>query len=187
MITVRPSDLLIAPPNLPDARFRKAVLMLTHSHEGGSFALCLNRPTRYDCMDILKDLDLDEDINMPLPLYWGGPVSPGTVWMLHSSEWSMQDHTVEINDEWSMTSNERMFLCLNDGDQPQQFRLMFGFCSWAPGQLQAELKGLPPRNPKHSWLVAQNPGAEWVFEQPVENLWENATTLSSHQAVDSWL
>jgi hypothetical protein len=26
-----------------------------------------------------------------------------------------------------------------------------------------------------------------LFEQPVEDLWTNATTLCSHQAVDSWL
>lgn len=85
-----------------------------------------------------------------------------------------------------MTSNEKMFYMLEANNQPLHFRLVFGFCSWAPSQLEAELRGLPPWNPKHSWLVAKNPGPEWLFEQPVENLWDNATTLCSHQAVDSW-
>lgn len=187
MIEIKSTDLLIAPPSIPDPRFRKTVLMLTHSHEGGSFALCLNRPSRYVCNDILKDLELGEDLNLEIPLYWGGPVNPSTVWMLHSSEWSLDDRTVPIDSNWSMTSNEQMFVHLADGDCPQEFRLMFGFCSWSPQQLEAELRGLPPWNPNHSWLVAANPGAEWIFEQPVENLWENATTLCSHQAVDSWL
>lgn len=187
MITIEATDLLIAPPTIPDPRFRKTVLMLTHTHDGGSFALCLNRHTNYDCNDILKDLDLGTDLNVPMPLYWGGPVSPGTVWMLHTSEWQLETNTVEITQEWSMTSHAKMFERLNAGDTPRQFRLMFGFCSWAPNQLEAELQGQPPWNPNHSWLVARNPGAEWIFEQPVENLWENATTLCSHQAVDSWL
>lgn len=186
MITIESTDLLIAPPTIPDPRFRKTVLMMTHQHEGGSFALCLNRPSKYVCTDIIKELDAVDNLELNIPLYWGGPVSPSTIWMLHSSEWQMSERTITVTDQWSMTSNEGMFQHLADGDVPRQFRLVFGFCSWAPNQLEAELRGLPPWNPKHSWLVAKNPGAEWLFEQPVENLWENATTLCSHQAVDSW-
>lgn len=186
MVEYKSTDILISPPAIPDPRFRKCVMMLTHDHEGGSFALCLNRPSRYDCNDILKQMPIGDNINLPLPLYWGGPVSPSTIWMLHSSEWKLETHTVEINEHWSMTSNEKMFYMLEANNQPLHFRLVFGFCSWAPSQLEAELRGLPPWNPKHSWLVAKNPGPEWLFEQPVENLWDNATTLCSHQAVDSW-
>jgi len=186
MVEFKPTDLLIAPPSIPDPRFRKSVMMLTHSHEGGSFALCLNRPSNYVCNDIIKEIDSVRDLDINIPLYWGGPVSPSTVWMLHSAEWSLEERTVEIDEAWSMTSHESMFAHLADGDCPRQFRMVFGFCSWAPQQLEAELRGLPPWNPKHSWLVAANPGSEWIFEQPVENLWENATTLSSHQAVDRW-
>ena len=187
MLEFKPTDLLIAPPTIPDHRFRKTVLMLTHNHDGGSFALCLNKPSRYVCNDIIKDLEIAGDIDLQIPLYWGGPVSPGTVWMLHTSEWQLEDRTVEITEDWSMTSHESMFACLADGDCPRQFRMVFGFCSWAPQQLEAELRGMPPWHPNHSWLIAANPGAEWLFEQPVENLWENATTLCSHQAVDRWL
>lgn len=187
MIEYKPTDLLISPPSIPDPRFRKTVLMLTHDHDGGSFALCLNKPSRYVCKDILQNIEALQDLDLQFPMYWGGPVSQGTVWMLHSAEWELDERTVEIDESWSMTSHESMFAHLADGDYPQQFRLMFGFCSWAPNQLIAELRGLPPWNSKHSWLVAANPGPEWIYEQPVENLWENATTLCSHQAVDSWL
>ena len=187
MTEYKPTDLLIAPPSIPDPRFRRTVMMLTHDHDGGSFALCLNKPSRYICKDILQNLDNLQDLDVQFPMYWGGPMSPGTVWMLHSSEWRIEERTVEINEDWSMTSSESMFVSLADGDCPRQFRLMFGFCSWSPGQLESELKGAPPWNPNHSWLLAANPGAEWIFEQPVEDLWENATTLCSHQAVDSWL
>jgi hypothetical protein len=36
-------------------------------------------------------------------------------------------------------------------------------------------------------LVAENPGADWLFDSAVEDLWTEATQLSSNQAVDSWL
>jgi putative AlgH/UPF0301 family transcriptional regulator len=80
-----------------------------------------------------------------------------------------------------------MFNVMAHGDYPQFFRIMFGYCSWQPGQLRCELEGLAPWKQEHSWLVAHNMGPEWLFEQPVEDIWTNATTLSSHQAVDSWL
>lgn len=178
------TDLLIAPPQIPDPRFRKTVLMLTHDHRGGSFALCVNRPTEHTLQDIVEELGIDTELNFPL--YWGGPVNSNTVWMLHSTEWSCE-HTVEINEEWSMTSNIEMFRDFAIGNFPRHFRLMLGYCSWSRGQLEAELAGMPPWNHNNSWLIAENLGPEWLFEQPVELLWESATTLSSHQAVSNWL
>ncbi len=183
----KPTDLLIAPPGLPDSRFRNTVLMLTHSHTGGSFALCVNQPTEYTLQDLIQDVDLNLEVELNFPIYWGGPVGRNTVWMLHSSEWSIPDVTVEINRDWSMTSNLSMFMHLSDGDYPQHFRIVHGYCSWAPAQLECELTGRGPWRREHAWLVAQNPGPEWLFEQPVDDLWANATTESSHQAVDSWL
>lgn len=184
MITPNSTDLLISPPNIPDSRFRNTVLMLTHDHDGGSFALCVNRETKYTLKDLLEDTEIELNVNFPV--YWGGPVGASTVWMLHSSEWSI-DNTVEIDEHWSMSSSIEMFRALALGDCPRHFRILFGYCSWAPGQLQCELDGLGPWKKEHSWLVAKNLGPEWLFEQPVETVWDNCTTLSSHQAVDSWL
>lgn len=158
--------------------------MLTHDYPNGSFALCVNKPTEHTLQDIIDELGIETNLNFPL--YWGGPVNPGTVWMLHDSAWSI-DQTVEVNDEWSMTSNIDMFRHLADGDYPQHFRLMIGYCSWARGQLQAEIAGSPPWQNGHSWLIAKNKGPEWLFDQPEDRLWETATELSSHQAVASWL
>lgn len=177
-------DLLIAPPNMPDPRFRKAVILLTHDLASGAFALCLNRETRHRVGDIIEDLGIGFDL--PHPLYWGGPVSPSTIWMLHSDDWHT-DNTHEVCEGWSMTSSREMFEQIGDGDEPQHYRFFAGYCSWGPGQLQAELAGAEPWSRDQSWLVAQNPGPSWLLEQPIEHLWSSATTLSSHQAVASWL
>lgn len=177
-------NLLIAPPTIPDTRFRKSVLVLTNDNLRGSFALCINKPTNHTLKDLLEDTGIETELNFPL--YWGGPVNPNTIWMLHSSEWSCA-HTVPINDDWSVTSHMSMFHHLADGDYPEHFRLMYGYSSWAQGQLKAELRGTAPWNPAHSWLVAENPGPGWLFEQPVEDVWMNSTELSGHQAVDTWL
>jgi putative transcriptional regulator len=186
MVNPQDTDLLIAPPGLPDPRFKDTVLMLTHHHDQGSFALCVNRESHHTLQDLIKEVDLELDCELNFPLYWGGPMSPTTIWMLHSSEWSIEGVTVSIDDQWSMTSNMGMFQHIADGDYPQHFRIMYGYCSWARDQLVGELAGRAPWRKEHSWLVAHNLGPEWLFEQPIEDLWTNATTLCSHQAVDSW-
>lgn len=181
-----PGDLLIAPPTIPDLRFRNTVLLMTHNDKSGSLALCLNKPTDYSVKDVFDKLSMEYEMNLNFPLYWGGPISPTTVWMLHDKEWSMEG-TIEINNEWAMTSSMRMFTHLADGDFPKHFRLVYGFCSWEPEQLKAELSGRPPWSTRHSWLVAKNPGPAWLMEAPVDELWRLTTELSGHQAVDDWL
>lgn len=171
-------DLLIAPPGMRDPRFQDAVLMITHDTAGGSFALCLNKTSEYCLQDIIEEVGVD--LNLNFPLYWGGPVSPSTVWMLHSTDW-MCEYSEELSSDWAMTSNVVMFEHMADGDYPQFFRMMFGYSSWTRGQLASELAR------KDSWLIATNPGPEWVLDAPIDDLWTAATCLSGKQAVASWL
>lgn len=183
---VRATDLLIAPPGMPDLRFRNSVLFLTHHRDQGSFALCVNKSTAWTLPEVLEGTDLRPDILPNIPVYWGGPVSPQSLWMLHSSDWVCEG-TVMLSTAWAMTSSEKMFYHMADRDLPRQFRIVMGYCSWAPGQLEGELEGHRPWHREQSWLVAHDIGPEWLLEQDSEDLWASATTLCSHQAVDSWL
>lgn len=182
---IKTSDLLIAPPQIPDQRFHEAVILLLNNNpDTGSLGLCLNKTTDTTIDDL--DLGFEGDVSMPWPVYWGGPVNQRTLWMLHSTEWSVDD-TVELTDKWSMTSSLDMFEALADGFIPEHFRMFAGYCSWAPQQLERELAGQLPWKREHAWLVAQGVTPEWLFQVPLEDLWGTATTLSSHQAVASWL
>lgn len=183
-INIDAGSLIIAPPGIPDQRFKNSVMLMSHKFRGGTVGLCINRPTEYTVKDILIDTGITANLNFPM--YWGGPMNQTTIWMLHSAEWKIE-HTMEISKNWSITSNLAMFYHLADNDVPKYFRMMFGHASWAPGQLEAELRGLPPWNPNHSWLTASEQEPEWLFECPVEDLWDITAELSGHQAVDSWL
>lgn len=181
---IESGDLLIAPPAMADGRFKQSVLLLTHCYHGGTYALCVNRPTKHTVQDVLYQTDIVSSLNFPV--YWGGPVDTTTVWMLHSIDWSIEQ-TVNINEQWAVTSNIEMFHHLADNDYPKHFRVMFGHCTWAQNQLRSELLGRSPWSHNNSWLTARDPGPEWLFEQELEKVWEKTTMLSSHQAVDSWL
>ena len=177
-------DLLVAPPTIIDSRFEKTVLLLTHNIEAGSLALCLNKQSEYKVNDILKEVNLQLEKN--LPLFWGGPVSQNTVWMLHSKEWAIET-TIDIDENWSLTSHVSMFHHLADGDEPAKFRIFFGQASWGPGQLRGELEGDPPWNKNHSWLTVKKPDVDWLLDTNPKNLWIESTQICGEQAVDKWL
>jgi putative transcriptional regulator len=181
---IEPGDLLISPPNINDSRFEKTVLLVTHKAQAGSLALCLNRPSHHKVNEILKDVDLKLSNNFGL--YWGGPVAQNTVWMLHDSKWNI-DATLNINDNWAITSHSSMFHHLADGDYPEYFRCFFGQASWAPGQLEGELMGDPPWSKSHSWLMAKNPEPSWILNTNPKILWMESTQISGEQAIDRWM
>ena len=179
-----PGSFLIAPPSMSDTRFSKTALLITHKNLSGTFALCLNKPTNHDISQIAIELGIPNSLQFPL--FWGGPVNSGSIWMLHSPEWQCE-YTMPVNENWSVTSNEAMFHYISDGDVPNYFRIAYGFCSWAPGQIDMELSGMPPFNKRSSWLVANNIKPEDIFEQHVNEVWDNCVAMSGQQAVDNWL
>ena len=184
MLGLAPGDVIIAPPRIRDSRFAKTVVMLTHTTGGAQFGLCLNKPSSNTVADLTPELDVP--LPYDIPLYWGGPVNPQTIWMLHSSEWVIED-THTINKHWSMTSCLEMFHHIADGDCPNYYRFTFGFCGWAPGQLENELKGQEPYGLDSSWLTWSNPDTSKLLEVGHEELWRVSCEQSSHQAVASWL
>ena len=179
-----PGSLLIAPPAMTDSRFSKTVLLVTHHNSQGTFALCLNKPTKHTLSSLSEELKLD--VELPFQLHWGGPVHHGSIWMIHDNTWE-NEHTMYVDEKWRITSNESMFHHMADGDAPRTFRLVYGFSSWAPGQLEAELAGIGPFSKKSSWVIAGKSEPEWMFEIPIDKLWDDATELASNQAIDTWL
>ncbi len=180
---INPGDAIIAPPRMQGSNFAKSVILITTQRGGGHFGLCLNKPSNHRLSDL--SLELDCDLPEDYSLYWGGPVGTQTIWMLHSSEWSI-DATQEINTHWSMTSHKSMFHHLADRDCPNNFIMTFGFSGWAKGQLEQELLGLPPYTVDSSWLTWLQPD-QHILEVASDELWRVSCEQSSHQAVNTWM
>lgn len=183
---IRGGDLLIAPAAMQDPRFHKSVILITHHHKEGSYGLCLNRPTSYTVQDLVEEAELDIDCELRMPLYWGGPVQPNTVWMIHDPDWTTE-YTIAINEHWSITSHVNMFHHLADQDLPRYFRIFHGYSGWGPGQLQMELNSQGPWSKHSSWLTVSQIEPELVLEQDESQLWTATVELSARQAMDHWL
>lgn len=184
MVRINSGDLLIAPPSMLDHRFENTVLLLTHHDDEMSLALALNKKSNYRVNEILKPFKISLDSN-PV-LYWGGPVNPTTIWMLHDADWQIEN-TGKLNDDWAVTSHENMFHELQSGNWPSRYRIMCGHCAWAPGQLEGELEGIAPWDHKSSWLVAHDPDKNWLLGCDPDDLWQKATSFCGQQTVDSWM
>ncbi len=180
----KPGELLIAPPGMIDPRFRKAVLLITYDGLHGTQALCLNKETSTSVNTLIKPLGRELDPDQPL--FWGGPVATTTLWMLHDKGWEC-DNTLEVNDDWAVSSSTSMFAELGNTGGPHRARFYLGLANWAPGQLEMELSGDQPFQPESSWLTADAPHPDVLFNVEPTDLWNWACELSGTQAVSRWL
>ena len=178
---VAAGDLLIAPPQAQMSSFNETVIIVGVHNNEGTQGWVVNKPTGHRVSEILKEYNIQ--LSNDPELYWGGPVSPHTVWLLHSPEWRLPN-TRQINEHWCVTSNEQMFHCIAEGDAPRYFRVMMGYSGWTQGQLVEELKATPPRKHSNSWLVLRNPDTEWLAEQSEDDLWREAVAQSVQQSID---
>ena len=175
--------LLIAPPKMKNSFWYKSVIFLTEHHQNGSMGLILNKRSQMTVSDFTENIG--PRMNIPGNIYLGGPVNVKALSMLHTSEWSCSN-TLQINDDFSISSAEDLLIRLGDADAPNYFRLFLGLCGWAPRQLQEELSGSAHRDHNLSWLTA-SANHEIVFNSDLKDQWHQAVERSGNEFVQSVL
>ena len=96
----------------------------------------------------------------------GGPVETGRGFVLHSRDYFRDDNSYEVNDEVGLTATLDVLKAIAFGKAPTQSLLALGYCGWAPGQLENELRG-------NGWLTAPH-STDILFRLPVETRYEAA-------------
>jgi putative transcriptional regulator len=151
-----------------------------------SMGLCLNKSANHRLSHVLEPLNMSVNLDADPEIYWGGPISRNTVWMLHDRSWNISS-TIAINDNWSVTSHHQMFYMLSEGAWPEHFRVIIGHCGWGPGQLEKELLGQEPWDHDHSWLTVKDPSPAWLIDCDPDQMWTVACSYCGNQAVENWL
>ncbi len=163
-------NLLIAPPAVKGNFWYKTVIMVTEHHEEGSVGLVLNKRSQMSIVEFGSELGYD--INLPGYVYLGGPVNVKSLSLLHTNDW-VSKNTLQINDEFSLSSAEDILPRFAMGDTPKQWRMFVGLCGWADGQLMGEIRGEAPWKPETSWCVA-TPSLDLVFGSDTKDQWNAA-------------
>src|SRR6476469_5860568 len=142
-------QLLIAMPVMGDPRFeRSAIYLCAHSAEG-AMGIIVNRPAgRIDFPGLLRQLYIikqGDQIKLPenagaMKVLKGGPVDTGRGFVLHSSDFFIQDATLNIDQDICLTATVDILKAIANGAGPKHAILALGYAGWAPGQLENEIQ-----------------------------------------------
>ena len=175
--------LLIAPPSVRGNFWQKTVIFVTEDHARGSRGIVLNKQSKMSIREFAEQCNVDIDIDGFV--YVGGPVNVKALTLLHSSEWKT-NNTMQINDEFSISSSHELLPRLAMGDHPKHWRLLVGLCAWAPEQLTNEIKGIAPYQHNFSWLTA-TPSYTSVFGLEAQDQWTQSIEQSGTEFVQTLL
>jgi len=168
-------QMLIASPGMQDERFsRSLIYMCAHSSEG-AMGIVVNQPAPHiNFPDLLVKLDVipkAEKIQLPpgagdVTVLKGGPVETERGFVLHSSDFFMDNSTLPIDDGVFLTWTLDILKAIARGDGPASAILALGYAGWGAGQLENEIQ-------QNGWLhCAADP--ELIFGSDTDRKYEKA-------------
>lgn len=162
-----PGKILVAHPNLQSGIFSKSVIILTEHHNSGSVGFILNKPCQVDLGKIMNERGIAWESGDVL--YQGGPLNTSALVMLHTDDFS-STNTMHLPGGYAVSSDELMVEKIVMGNVPNAFRFFTGICSWAPGQLDHEIKV------NKSWLTA-TPNDAMLFNSTGLKQWRKSLNV----------
>ena len=124
-------QLLVAAPELRQAAFDHAVILLAqHSHEG-ALGIVINRPgaTR-PIAGLLSGFHADTGrVAGGVRVFFGGPVDPNFGLVLHSTEYNRAE-TIDIDGRVAMTVAPAVLRDIGLGKGPHKSLVAFGYAGW---------------------------------------------------------
>jgi putative transcriptional regulator len=153
--------LLVARPELPDPRFREAVILLVQHGPGGAAGLILNRPSRMLLSEVLPNLP--QAAGASKTLAYGGPVAPRAFMVLVTVQGEPPEPSRKVVGNVYLTGPEQLLAWLEKTGKIDSYRVFAGYGGWAPGQLAAEMT-------RGDWQVLPADEAS-LFSPEVSGLW----------------
>ena len=168
-------QVLVAMPGMVDQRFARSVIYLcAHSKEGAMGLIINQRAKRVKFADLLVQLEvIDEQEAIRLPqraggmqVLKGGPVETQRGFVLHSTDYHVEDTTMPIDATVSLTATVDILRAIARDTGPYQAVLALGYAGWAAGQLEKEIQ-------QNGWLSCEA-DADLVFGADLESKYARA-------------
>jgi len=156
--------LLLSMPQMRDPNFARSVVLLCKHNDEGAFGLVMNRPL-VTTGRVVVSLDPPVSTERELEVWIGGPVEPGSSWILVGGP-QEKFGGVPIAEGLSLSTSPDLLRRLLEPDPPANTRLIVGYSGWGPGQLEMELE-------ESAWLLSDVDPA-LLFATPPEQMWEQA-------------
>ena len=169
-IPIRPwlnGQLLIASPQLRQAAFYHAVVLLVRHTREGAFGIIVNRPAgRRSLARMLKGFGGEASkATGTVPVFFGGPVEQNVALVIHSIDYRRPD-TLDIDGRLGLSAAADVLRDIESGKGPNKSLIVFGYVGWEASQLEDELR--------HGvWLtVPEDPAL--VFDDDRTKIWADA-------------
>ena len=154
-LLVEPGDILISHPRWGEHR---RVCFVTEHTAYSTVALQLNSPLTVTFRELAasKGYDCATDRSV----FRGGDYNRSALIMLHDNAW-FSANTMQINSEWSISSDMHMLEKVVEGNTPLSYRYILGITAWPPRSLERDLASERP-----TWLVLKSPDPELITAEP---------------------
>ena len=158
-------QMLIAMPSMGDDRFARSVIYVCAHSTEGAMGIVVNQPAAHiSFADLLVQLEVVPAAE--LKVLKGGPVDTQRGFVLHSSDFFIENSTLPIDEGICLTATLDILKAIARGEGPQSAILALGYAGWAPGQLENEIQ-------HNGWLHC-TADAELIFGQDTGGKYEQA-------------
>lgn len=167
--------ILIASPTVLGI-FRHTVLYIYSNNELGSMGAILNVR-----MDSTSAKNWSDSMLWPYPekIHIGGPVEKNLGYVIHTNDYATRT-TVPFNDYYSFTGGKNIITDICDGNGPNKFSLMVGYCAWQARQLEDEIE-------RGTWIVSDFDEDSFFQDSDREVYWEHVMHIAAQQRTEKLL
>ncbi len=167
--------LLVSSRDLSDPNFAESVVLLIHYDQQGTLGLMINHRTRVPISRTIQDLDTGKHGSDPI--YIGGPVQMNAVFGLFRSRKKPDEGASVLSEVYLVSSKALLEKTLAAISGPSDLRLYLGYCGWAAGQLENEVRG------GGWWILDANAGV--VFDPDPRSLWSRLIARTQQQIAET--
>ncbi len=161
---------LIATKKMTDDRFSKTVIVMLESDENGAWGLAINKRLGTMPIALLIDPSLntskerEELFKVNIPIFWGGPVDPKEIFVLHSNEYKSKS-TIKY-ENISISQDYEILFDIAKNKGPKKSLVILGYSGWGKGQLEGEME-------RDHWILSDI-DLDITFDEESKKKWDKA-------------
>ena len=164
------NQFLIATEKMTDSRFSKTVIVMLESDENGAWGLAINKRLGTMPIALLIDPSLntseerEELFELNIPIFWGGPVDPKEIFILHSNEYKSKS-TIKY-ENISISQDYEILFDIAKKQGPKKSLVILGYSGWGKGQLEGEME-------RDHWILSDI-DLDITFNEESKTKWNKA-------------
>ena len=130
--------LFFSPSEEGTSYFTDSLIYICDHNDHGSLGLIFNRPLELKLKELFKGMKINDINKEQGNVLIGGPVNPGAIFILHSSDKAWKE-TLRVTKDICMSTDYEAIKDIANGNGPKKYILTLGYTGWGPEQLNDEI------------------------------------------------